>query len=45
MFKLSQRSKDRLKGVHPDLVKVVEIAPMSKTKNWRVAEIVTRAAE
>ena len=28
-----------------DLVKVVEIAPMSKTKNWRVAEIVTRAAE
>ena len=28
-----------------DLVKVVEIAPMSKTKNWRVAEIVARAAE
>lgn len=26
MFKLSQRSKDRLKGVHPDLVKVVERA-------------------
>ena len=28
-----------------DLVKVVEIAPMSKTKNWRVTEIVARAAE
>ena len=28
-----------------DLVRVVECAPMSKTKNWRVAEIVTRAAE
>ena len=26
MFKLSQRSKDRMKGVHPDLVKVVEKA-------------------
>ncbi|MBJ6979708.1 MULTISPECIES: 30S ribosomal protein S17 [unclassified Luteimonas] len=28
-----------------DTVRVVEIAPMSKTKNWRVVEIVTRAAE
>ena len=28
-----------------DTVRVVEIAPMSKTKNWRVAEIVARAAE
>ena len=27
-----------------DLVRVVEIAPLSKTKNWRVVEIVTRAA-
>ena len=28
-----------------DLVKVVEIAPMSKTKNWRVVEVITRSAE
>ncbi|MDL5368008.1 30S ribosomal protein S17 [Xanthomonas sp. NCPPB 2654] len=28
-----------------DLVRVTEIAPMSKTKNWRVVEIVTRSAE
>jgi len=28
-----------------DVVRVTEIAPMSKTKNWRVVEIVTRAAE
>jgi small subunit ribosomal protein S17 len=28
-----------------DQVRVVECAPMSKTKNWRVAEIVARAAE
>lgn len=26
MYKLSQRSQDRLKGVHPDLVKVVKRA-------------------
>ena len=26
-----------------DIVRVTEIAPMSKTKNWRVVEIVTRA--
>ena len=28
-----------------DQVRVVECAPMSKTKNWRVAEIVARATE
>ena len=28
-----------------DLVRVAECAPMSKTKNWRVVEIVARAAE
>ena len=28
-----------------DVVRVVEIAPLSKTKNWRVVEIVTRAAQ
>lgn len=28
-----------------DLVRVAECAPMSKTKNWRVVEILTRAAE
>lgn len=28
-----------------DLVRIVEIAPLSKTKNWRVVEIVVRAAE
>jgi small subunit ribosomal protein S17 len=28
-----------------DVVRVVETAPVSKTKNWRVVEIVTRAAE
>ena len=28
-----------------DAVRVTEIAPLSKTKNWRVVEIVTRAAE
>ncbi len=27
-----------------DVVRVTEIAPLSKTKNWRVVEIVTRAA-
>ncbi len=27
-----------------DVVRVTEIAPMSKTKNWRVVEIGTRAA-
>ncbi len=28
-----------------DFVRVTEIAPMSKTKNWRVVEVITRAAE
>ena len=28
-----------------DVVLLTEIAPMSKTKNWRVVEIITRAAE
>jgi len=28
-----------------DIVRVIEIAPMSKTKNWRVVEIVTRSVE
>ena len=28
-----------------DVVRVAEIAPMSKTKNWRVVEILARAAE
>ena len=28
-----------------DVVRVTECRPMSKTKNWRVVEIVTRAAD
>ena len=28
-----------------DVVRLAEIAPLSKTKNWRVVEVVTRAAE
>ena len=28
-----------------DIVRLVEVAPVSKTKNWRVVEIVARAAE
>ena len=28
-----------------DIVRVVECRPLSKTKNWRVVEIVARAAE
>jgi small subunit ribosomal protein S17 len=28
-----------------DVVRLAEIAPVSKTKNWRVVEIVARAAE
>lgn len=28
-----------------DLVRVIETRPVSKTKNWRVVEILTRAAE
>lgn len=28
-----------------DMVRVAECAPISKTKNWRVVEIIVRAAE
>lgn len=28
---------------HGDVVRVTEVAPLSKTKNWRVVEIVTTA--
>jgi small subunit ribosomal protein S17 len=28
-----------------DMVRVAECRPLSKTKNWRVVEILTRAAE
>ena len=28
-----------------DVVRVTECRPMSKTKNWRVVEVVTRAAQ
>jgi len=28
-----------------DVVRIVECAPLSKTKNWRVVEIVTRSAQ
>ncbi|HRO63865.1 30S ribosomal protein S17 [Thermomonas sp.] len=28
-----------------DVVRLAECAPLSKTKNWRVVEVVTRAAE
>ena len=28
-----------------DVVRIADCAPMSKTKNWRVVEILTRAAE
>lgn len=38
MFKLSQRSKDRLKGVHPALVKVVEHAIEITTVDFAVLE-------
>lgn len=38
MFKLSQRSKDRLQGVHPDLVKVVEHAIEITTVDFAVLE-------
>jgi len=38
MYKLGQRSKDRLKGVHPDLVKVVERAIEITTVDFTVLE-------
>ncbi|MDO4709394.1 30S ribosomal protein S17 [Lysobacteraceae bacterium NML95-0200] len=28
-----------------DLVRIVECAPLSKTKNWRVVEVLAQAAE
>ena len=28
-----------------DMVRIAECAPLSKTKNWRVVEVVTRAAQ
>ena len=28
-----------------DLVRIAECRPMSKTKNWRVVEVLTRAAQ
>jgi small subunit ribosomal protein S17 len=28
-----------------DLVRIVECRPLSKTKNWRVVEVLTRAAQ
>lgn len=37
-FKLSQRSKDRLQGVHPDLVKVVERAIQLTTVDFAITE-------
>ena len=37
-FRLSQRSKDRLKGVHPDLVRVVETAITLTTVDFAVLE-------
>ena len=38
MFKLGHRSKQRLKGVHPDLVKVVEHAIQLTTVDFAVLE-------
>ncbi len=37
-FKLSKRSIERLKGVHPDLVKVVEKAITLSTVDFTVIE-------
>lgn len=38
MFKLSKRSRDRLAGVHPELVKVVERAIQLTTVDFAVTE-------
>lgn len=38
MFTLSERSRSRLKGVHPDLVKVVELALSLSTQDFSVLE-------
>ena len=37
-FKLSQRSRDRLVGVHPDLVRVVELAILLTTVDFSVVD-------
>jgi peptidoglycan L-alanyl-D-glutamate endopeptidase CwlK len=37
-FALSQRSKDRLKGVHPDLVKVIEEAIKESPLDFSISE-------
>lgn len=37
-FNLSQRSRDRMKGVHPDLVKVVELAIKNSSVDFIVTE-------
>jgi peptidoglycan L-alanyl-D-glutamate endopeptidase CwlK len=37
-FELNQASLDRLRGVHPDLVKVVELAIQKTTVNFIVTE-------
>lgn len=37
-FTLSQRSRDRLKGVHPDLVKVIEMAIAKSPVDFMVTE-------
>ncbi|OOF53884.1 M15 family metallopeptidase [Rodentibacter genomosp. 2] len=38
MFTLSQRSENNLKGVHPDLVKVVRLALQKSTVDFSVIE-------
>ncbi len=38
MFVLSQKSKDRLKGVHPDLIKVVERAIQISPLDFGITE-------
>ena len=37
-FSLSQRSKDRLKGIHPDLVKVIEEAIKNSPLDFSITE-------
>ena len=37
-FALSQRSKDRLKGIHPDLVKVIEEAIKNSPLDFSITE-------
>lgn len=45
MNKLSQRSKDTLKGVHPDLVKVIEVAIVDCPVDFTVVQGVRTAAQ